>query len=72
MGKVLGWGVFETGCAALAWTIYNLIPRGQEAVSGPSLFGPIMVNLLVLVVSSMLISVGMFFVIYSDELFARD
>ena len=70
-GKVLGLGVFETGCATLAWTIYDLIPRDQELVVDATLLGPMMVNMLILVVASLLISAGMFFVIYGDDLFVH-
>lgn len=70
-GKVLGLGVFETGCVTLAWSIYNIIPRGQEVVMDATLLGPMMVNMLVIVIASLLISAGMFFVIYGDDLFAH-
>ncbi len=68
--KVLGMGVFEVGCVTLAWSIYSLIPREGMMMLDASAMTSLMVNMLILAVAAILISTGLFFVVYGDELFS--
>lgn len=69
MAKVLGMGVFEVGCVTLAWSIYSLIPREGMYMLDASAMTSLMVNMLTLAVAAILISTGMFFVVYGEDLF---
>jgi hypothetical protein len=65
--KLISLGLFLTGCIVLAFSIVGLVPGNQPAEAGAAMFTYLMVDILLLIVATFMVSAGMFFYIYSGD-----
>jgi hypothetical protein len=65
--KLIGLGLFVVGSILLAFSIVGLVPGDQPMEAGAAMFTYFLVDLLMLLVATFMVSAGMFFYIYSGD-----
>jgi hypothetical protein len=65
--KLIGLGLFVVGSVLLAFSIVGLVPGDQPMEAGAAMFTYFLVDLLMLLVATFMVSAGMFFYIYSGD-----